>query len=79
MSVLRKVMQKTRRDKVRSDEIRMQLNIQPIGDWVNRRRKEWNHHVSRMAPDRIVRIARDNLPADGKRAPGRPKKRWKDS
>ncbi|KAJ4438702.1 hypothetical protein ANN_14649 [Periplaneta americana] len=67
MSVLRKIMQKTRRDKVRSEEIRMQLNIQAIGDWVHRRRKEWNHHVSRMTPDRTVRIARDNLPVEGKR------------
>ncbi|KAJ4428100.1 hypothetical protein ANN_24114 [Periplaneta americana] len=79
MSSLRKIMQKTRRDKVRSEEIRMQLNIPAISYLVNRKRKECNHHVSRMTPDRTVRIARDNLPADGKRSPGRPKKRWKDS
>lgn len=79
MNILRKIMEKTRRDKIRSEDIRRQLNIQAIGDWVDRRRSEWNDHVSRMTSDRIARIARDNLPADGKRSPGRPKKRWKDS
>ncbi|KAJ4444454.1 hypothetical protein ANN_06246 [Periplaneta americana] len=79
MSILRKIMQKTRRDKVTSEEIIMRLNIEAIGDLVNRRRKEWNHHVSRMTPDRTVCIGRNNLSAEGKKSPGRPKKRWKDS
>ncbi|KAJ8880624.1 hypothetical protein PR048_017094 [Dryococelus australis] len=52
------------RDKIRSEEIRRQLNIQAIRDWVERRRMEWNQHVSRMASDKTVRVARDNLPVD---------------
>ena len=73
MNILRKIVHKTRRDKVRR-----QLNIQAIGDWIDRR-TEWNQHVSCMASDRIVHVARDSLPVDGKRSPGRPKKRWRDS
>jgi hypothetical protein len=33
-----------------------------IGEWVTRRRDEWNEHVSRKAPGRIVRTVRDNSP-----------------
>mgnify|MGYP000595510360 CR=1 FL=1 len=61
MNILRKIVHKTRRDKVRSEEIRRQLNIQAIGDWVDRRRTEWNQYVSRMTSDRIVPVARDSF------------------
>ena len=79
MSILRKIVHKSRRDKIRNEDIRRQLNFQEINDWVDRRRFEWNRHISRMTSDRIVRVARDNLPVDGRTSPGRPRKRWKDS
>ena len=79
MSILRKIVHKSRRDKIRNEDIRKELNVQAINDWVDRRRFEWNQHISRMTSNRIVRVARDNLPVDGRRSPGRPKKRWKDS
>ena len=78
MNILRKIVGKTRRDRVRNENIRQQLEIEKIGEWVERRRNEWNAHISRMATDRLVRTARDNIP-DGKRSPGRPRKRWRNS
>jgi hypothetical protein len=62
MNTLRKVVGKTRLDHVRNQDIREQCGIQPIGEWVNKRRKEWNNHISRMTEDSIVRAVRDNSP-----------------
>ena len=67
---------RTRYDKIRNNIIREECNIQAIGDWVIKRRQEWNNHISRMGEERMVKIARDALPK-GRRSPGRPKKRWK--
>jgi hypothetical protein len=58
--------------------IRQTCNIQDIADWITRRRHEWNEHITRMNPQRIVRQARDNHPRT-RRSVGRPKKRWKDN
>jgi hypothetical protein len=43
---------------------------------VERRRREWDDHVTRMNVERFVKISRDNVPA-GRRSPGSPK-RWSD-
>jgi hypothetical protein len=56
---------------VRNQAIREQCEIEPIGDWVNKRREEWNNHISRMTEDRIVWVDRDNSPKNGT-SPGRP-------
>ena len=54
------------------------LRIQPIDEWVERRRKrECDEHVTRMDVERLVKIPRDNIPV-GKRSPGSPKRRWSD-
>ena len=31
--------------------------------YVERRRREWDEHVTRMDPERLVNILRDNVPA----------------
>ena len=78
MKTLRRIMNKTRLDKIRNRDIREKCEIQNIGDWVQRRRIEWNAHISRMNEDRIVRRVRDNVPI-GRRSRGRPMKRWSDA
>ena len=78
MNTLRRIIGKTRLDRVRNEYAREQCEIQPINDWVIRRRQEWNDHVSRMDANRIAKITRDNIPT-GRRSPGRPRKRWSGS
>jgi hypothetical protein len=73
MNTLRKGVGKTRLDHVRNQDIREQCGIQPIGEWVNKGREEWNNHISRMTEDGFVRVVRDNSPKS-KRRPGRPHK-----
>jgi len=44
---------------------------------VERRRREWDQHVTRMNAERLVKISRDNIPV-GRRSTGCPKRRWSD-
>ena len=62
MKTLRRIMNKTRLDKIRNRKIQGKYEIQNIGDWVQRRRIEWNALISRMNEDRIVRRVRENVP-----------------
>lgn len=78
MSTLRRIVGKTRMDRVRSEDIREICNIQRIEEWIVRRRKEWRSHVEGMEDDRLVRRVKDGIP-EGRRSPGRPRKRWRDS
>jgi hypothetical protein len=41
------------------------------------RRREWDEHVTRMDPEILVKISRDNIPA-GRRFSGHPIRRWSD-
>lgn len=61
-----------------SSHINQQCEIQLRGEWVTKRIRECNKHISRMKPDRIVRILRENFPK-GRRGPGRSRKGWKGS
>jgi hypothetical protein len=78
MKALRKVVAKTMLGHVRNHDIRERCGIQPIGEWLNKKREEWNNHISGITADRIVSVVSDNSPK-GKRRPGRPRKRWSDS
>jgi hypothetical protein len=62
INTLRKIAGKTRLDHIRNRGIGEQCEIQPIGEWVNIRRDEWNNHISIMTGDRIVRVVRNNSP-----------------
>ena len=49
MKVPRKLIGKTKIDRIRSQQIRESCGIQPVNEWVERRsRREWNEHVTRM-------------------------------
>ena len=76
MKVLRKIVGKTKINRIRSQQIRESCDIQPFNEWVERRR-ECDQHVARMDAERLVKISRENIPA-GRRSPGRPKIKWSD-
>jgi hypothetical protein len=42
---------------------------------VERRRREWDEHVTKKDAEKLVKLSRDNIPA-GKRSPGRPRRIW---
>jgi hypothetical protein len=57
MKVLRKIIGKTRRDRISDENIRRICNIQNTADGITRRRHEWNEHITKMNPQRLVRQA----------------------
>ena len=61
MKLLRKIVGKTKIDKIRSQQIKESCGIQPINQWAERRR-EWDQHVTRMDAEKLVKISRDNIP-----------------
>ena len=59
IKVLRKIVGKTKIDRIRSQQIREPCGIQSINEWVERRRRrrrEWEQHVTRMDAERLVQI-----------------------
>jgi hypothetical protein len=62
MNVLKKIVGKTKIDRIRSQQIRESCGIQPINEWVKRRRREWDEHVTIMGAERLVKISRENIP-----------------
>ena len=60
MKVLRKIVNKTKIDIIRSQQIREACSIQPIYEWVERRREQ-GQHVTKMNAERLVKISRDNI------------------
>ena len=63
VGLLRKIIGKTKIDRIRSQLIRESCGIQPINEWVERRTKEWGEHIKRMDAERLVNISRGNIPA----------------
>jgi hypothetical protein len=72
--VLRNIVGGERTDHMRLQDFRHECRIQQLGEWVKIQRTEWNNYVSRIAPDRIVQIAKVNS-SKGRRNPGRQHKR----
>jgi hypothetical protein len=56
MKVLRKIVGKTKIDGIRSQQTRKSCGIQPINEWVERGRREWDGHVTRKDTERLVKI-----------------------
>ena len=78
MEVLRKIVGKTKIDRIRSQQIRESCDIQTDNQWVERiRTTEWDHHVTRMYNETLVKLLRDNIPVR-RWSPERPKRRWSD-
>ena len=64
MTVLRKIV---------DQQIRESCGIKPIDKRAERRRREWDEHITRMDTERLVKISGDNIPVG--RSPERPKRR----
>lgn len=75
MRCLRKSLNKTRRDKIRNEEIRKTISIQPVMHFIEKQRMKWFGHLVRMNQDDIpARIY--NSRCSEPRHRGRPRKRW---
>ena len=57
MKALRKIVGKTKIDRIRSQQIIESCGILPINEWVERRsrRREWDQHVTWMDAEKLVK------------------------
>ena len=77
MKALRMIMNVTRLERMKSEDIREKCGIQKVGEWIKRKRTEWYAHVGRMPEDRLLKKVMTNKP-DRIISKGCPKKRWYD-
>ena len=75
MRFLRSVTGYTRLDKIRSEDIRQELEISGIQDVRLKYKQNWINHLDRMDNTRLPKYALNYKPR-GRRDRGRPKKRW---
>jgi hypothetical protein len=75
MRCLRKVVNKTRRDHVRNEEIRKTVGTIPIVKYIERQRLKWFGHLMRMKPSSPAARAY-NMRIESPRGRGRPRRRW---
>lgn len=54
MKILRRIKNKTLRDRIRNTDIRKACHIENINEWTSHRKNEWNEHITRMAETRTV-------------------------
>ena len=77
MRCLRKAAGKRRMDKIRNEEIRRRVNMQPAEQTANKSKIRWWSHVKRMSPTAPQSRALVIHPV-GKRPRGRQRNRWED-
>ncbi|XP_055389680.1 uncharacterized protein LOC129618740 [Condylostylus longicornis] len=65
-------------NRIRSEAIREECNIQDVVRWTRSRRRYWRDHVERMPSNSITKIASIERPQT-RRPIGRPPKRWRES
>jgi len=75
MRFLRSVTGYTRLDKIRSEDIRQELEISGIQDVRLRYKQNWINHLERMDNTRLPKHVLNYKPR-GKRYRGRPRKQW---
>jgi hypothetical protein len=75
MSFLRAVKGCTGHDRLRNEDIRNELGIEPIRDKLSNYRQNWETHLERMSEERIPKQILYHQPR-GRRTVGRPWKRW---
>jgi hypothetical protein len=78
MRYLRKVVQVTRKDKVRNQTVRHGLEVQPLQNRVEQSQLRWFGHVCRMGIERPPKKAWEAR-KQGSRPPGRPRIQWEDN
>ena len=77
MRFLRQVKGCTILDKIKNDNIRHEVKVEPLYNKVGDYRQKWTDHTNRMSPERYPLLVRDYT-ARG-RDVGRPRKRWADA
>ena len=75
MKYLRKVVGKTRRDKVRNNTIREEVKQIPIQEFIKKKELRWFGHLNRMDEDRIPRKVYETR-TEGVKGRGRPRLEW---
>ena len=73
MKLLMEIVEKKKNKKPTNQVI---LWYPTINEWVERRRGEWDEHVTRIDADILLKISKGIIPAG--RSPGCPKGRWGD-
>ncbi|GJQ79953.1 hypothetical protein Trydic_g9432 [Trypoxylus dichotomus] len=63
MRLLRAITGDASRDQKKRSEIRKEYQTEDVVGWARTRRRFWNEHVSRMANDRLAKIAKNGNPA----------------
>ena len=76
MRCLRKAVNKTRRDKIRNEDIRAMVGATSV--LIEQQRVKWFGHLTRMSPKQPA-LRAYNTRHSGWRARGRPRRRWSDS
>ena len=74
---LRKAAGKTRMDKIRNEDIRRRVNMQPAEQTANKNKIRWWSHIKRMSPTSPQGKALVIQP-EGRRPRGRARNRWED-
>ena len=74
---LRRILRVSYKDHVTNENIRQRTHQPLISDSIKKRRMKWAGHVLRMDENRNPKKIFNYKP-DGKRAVGRPKRRWAD-
>ena len=78
MRCLRKAVNKTRRDKIRNENIRAMVGATSVLQHIEQQRVKWFGHLTRMSPKQPA-LRAYNTRHSGWRARGRPRRRWSDS
>jgi hypothetical protein len=72
---LRRILNITRRDRIRNDEIRRRVEVIPALDYITKQQIKRFEHVTRMSPNNIPQRALTSR-SNNTRQRGRPPKRW---
>ena len=51
MRILRRIVGKTKLNRINNWVIKQECDVKKIGDWVSRERREWNANLSRISRD----------------------------
>ena len=78
MRFLRQLKGCTILDKIKNDDIRNELKVEPLYNKIGDYRQKWTDHMNRRSPERYPLLVRDYI-ARGRRDVGRPRKRWADA
>jgi hypothetical protein len=77
-SMERSLLNITLKDKIRNEVIRERSKVKDITKEVREKKSTWAGHVARMANNRWAKMTTEWTPREGKRARGKPKRRWRD-